>query len=83
VIPAYRSTTLLHAADPRPCLLPVTTDQSRCLADFGPGRPSFPADAVGGIGVGAKLGLASLHPIVGAAVIFGLRRTALSATERC
>lgn len=36
-----------------------------------------------GIGVGAKLGLASLHLIVGAAVIFGLRRTALSATERC
>ncbi|MFI7062908.1 DUF6069 family protein [Kribbella sp. NPDC050124] len=36
-----------------------------------------------GIGVGAKLGLASLHLVVGAAVIVGLRRTALSASERC
>jgi hypothetical protein len=36
-----------------------------------------------GIGAGAKLGLASLHLIVGAAVVLGLRRTALSATERC
>jgi hypothetical protein len=36
-----------------------------------------------GIGAGAKLGLASLHLIVGATVIFGLRRTALSASERC
>ncbi|MGW7686188.1 DUF6069 family protein [Kribbella sp. NPDC054772] len=34
-----------------------------------------------GIGLGAKLGLASLHLIVGATVIFGLRRT--SSTERC
>ncbi|WP_432876254.1 DUF6069 family protein [Kribbella sp. CA-245084] len=36
-----------------------------------------------GIGLGAKLGLASLHLIVGAIVILGLRRTSLSATERC
>lgn len=36
-----------------------------------------------GIGLGAKLGLASLHLIVGAIVILGLRRTALSAAERC
>ncbi|TDW21628.1 DUF6069 family protein [Kribbella kalugense] len=35
-----------------------------------------------GIGLGAKLGLASLHLIVGATVIIGLRRTALAA-ERC
>lgn len=34
-----------------------------------------------GIGLGAKLGLASLHLIVGATVIFGLRRT--SSAERC
>ena len=36
-----------------------------------------------GIGTGAKLGLASLHLIVGAVVILGLRRTTLSAAERC
>lgn len=36
-----------------------------------------------GIGIGAKLGLASLHLLVGAATIYGLRRTALSATDRC
>ncbi|MEU4392384.1 DUF6069 family protein [Kribbella sp. NPDC023855] len=36
-----------------------------------------------GIGVGAKLGLASLHLVVGAVVILGLRRTALSTAERC
>lgn len=36
-----------------------------------------------GIGLGAKLGLASLHLLVGAVVILGLRRTALSAAERC
>lgn len=36
-----------------------------------------------GIGLGAKLGLASLHLIVGVTVILGLRRTALSAAERC
>ncbi|MGW6281549.1 DUF6069 family protein [Kribbella sp. NPDC055071] len=37
----------------------------------------------GGIGIGAKLGLASLHLVVGAIVVLGLRRTALSAAERC
>lgn len=37
----------------------------------------------GGIGVGAKLGLASLHLVVGIVVILGLRRTTLSVTERC
>jgi hypothetical protein len=36
-----------------------------------------------GIGLGAKLGLASLHLVVGAVVILGLRRTTLSAAERC
>ncbi|QNE16725.1 hypothetical protein F1D05_00940 [Kribbella qitaiheensis] len=36
-----------------------------------------------GIGVGAKLGLASLHLVVGVAVILGLRRTTLGVTERC
>ena len=36
-----------------------------------------------GIGIEAKLGLASLHLVVGAAVIVGLRRTALTAAERC
>ena len=36
-----------------------------------------------GIGTGAKLGLASLHLVVGAVVILGLRRTTLSAAERC
>ncbi len=36
-----------------------------------------------GIGTGAKLALASLHLLVGATVILGLRRTALSTTERC
>lgn len=35
-----------------------------------------------GIGLGAKLGLASLHLVVGVTVIVGLRRTALAA-ERC
>lgn len=35
------------------------------------------------IGIGAKLGLASLHLVVGAVVVLGLRRTALSAAERC
>jgi len=37
----------------------------------------------GGIGLSAKLGLASLHLVVGAVVIVGLRRTALSAAARC
>jgi Family of unknown function (DUF6069) len=36
-----------------------------------------------GIGAGSKLGLAALHLMVGAAVIVGLRRTALTAAERC
>jgi hypothetical protein len=36
-----------------------------------------------GIGVGAKLGLASLHLVVGAVTILGLRRTALPAAARC
>lgn len=36
-----------------------------------------------GIGTGAKLGLASLHLVVGVIVILGLRRTALSPAERC
>lgn len=36
-----------------------------------------------GIGPGAKLGLASLHLVVGAIVILGLRRTAFTAAERC
>ncbi|MFG1911193.1 DUF6069 family protein [Kribbella sp. NPDC048928] len=36
-----------------------------------------------GIGTGAKLGLASLHLVVGAIVILGLRRTALAPSERC
>jgi hypothetical protein len=49
---------------------------SACILSLG-------SPLVGGVGVGAKLGLASLHLIVGATVIFGLRRTALSATERC
>jgi hypothetical protein len=49
---------------------------SACILSLG-------SPLVGGVGVGAKLGLASFHLIVGATVIFGLRRTALSATERC
>ena len=36
-----------------------------------------------GIGIGAKLGLATLHLLVGATTIYGLRRTALTATARC
>jgi hypothetical protein len=44
---------------------------------------SLGSPLVSGIGVGAKLGLAALHLIVGAKVVLGLRRTALSATERC
>lgn len=43
---------------------------------------SFGSPLTNGIGLGAKLGLASLHLIVGATVIIGLRRTALAA-ERC
>jgi hypothetical protein len=45
--------------------------------------PSLGSPLVSGIGIGAKLGLASLHLIVGAVVIAGLRRTALSARDRC
>lgn len=44
---------------------------------------SLGSPLLNGIGVGAKLGLASLHLVVGAAVILGLRRTALTAQERC
>ncbi len=44
---------------------------------------SLGSPLVGGIGLGAKLGLASLHLIVGAVVIVGLHRTALSACDRC
>jgi hypothetical protein len=44
---------------------------------------SLGSPLVGGIGVGAKLGLAAFHLLVGATVILGLRRTALSAAERC
>ncbi|GAA0599784.1 hypothetical protein HPO96_34850 [Kribbella sandramycini] len=44
---------------------------------------SLGSPLVGGIGIGAKLGLASFHLLVGAVVIAGLRRTALSTAERC
>jgi hypothetical protein len=44
---------------------------------------SFGSPLTGGVGVGAKLGLASFHLLVGAIVIFGLHRTALSAQDRC
>jgi hypothetical protein len=44
---------------------------------------SLGSPLTGGIGTGAKLGLASLHLLVGAVVILGLRRTALSTAERC
>ncbi|MEI8409942.1 MULTISPECIES: DUF6069 family protein [unclassified Kribbella] len=44
---------------------------------------SLGSPLVGGVGLGAKLGLASFHLVVGAAVVLGLRRTALSAAERC
>jgi hypothetical protein len=44
---------------------------------------SLTSPLTAGIGVGAKLGLASLHLVVGAVVILGLRRTALSAAQRC
>jgi hypothetical protein len=44
---------------------------------------SLGSPLVSGIGVGAKLSLASFHLIVGATVVLGLRRTALSAAERC
>jgi hypothetical protein len=44
---------------------------------------SLGSPLLNGIGVDAKLALASLHLVVGACVILGLRRTALSAAERC
>ncbi len=44
---------------------------------------SLSSPVFNGIGLGAKLGLASLHLVVGAVVIVGFRRTALSAPERC
>lgn len=44
---------------------------------------SLGSPLTGGIGLGAKLGLASFHLLVGALVIFGFRRTALSTRERC
>ncbi|TDD47266.1 hypothetical protein E1263_34895 [Kribbella antibiotica] len=44
---------------------------------------SLGSPLTGGIGLGAKLGLASFHLLVGAIVILGLRRTALSAQDRC
>lgn len=47
-----------------------------CITSLG--SPIF-----GGIGVGAKLGLAFLHLVVGAVTILGLRRTTLSASARC
>ncbi|MEV6283662.1 DUF6069 family protein [Kribbella sp. NPDC051770] len=43
---------------------------------------SLGSPLVAGIGIGAKLGLASLHLVVGAIVITGLHRTALSPCER-
>jgi hypothetical protein len=47
-----------------------------CLTSLG-------SPLLGGIGTGAKLGLASLHLVVGTVVIMGLRRTALTAAKRC
>lgn len=44
---------------------------------------SLGSPLTGGIGTGAKLGLASLHLLVGTMVILGLRRTTLTAAERC
>ena len=44
---------------------------------------SLGSPLLNGIGTDAKLALASLHLVVGACVILGLRRTALSAAERC
>jgi hypothetical protein len=43
---------------------------------------SLTSPLTAGIGIGAKLGLASLHLIVGSLIILGLRRTALP-TEAC
>jgi hypothetical protein len=47
-----------------------------CLTSLG-------SPLLNGIGVDAKLGLASLHLVVGAVVILGFRRTTLTAQERC
>ncbi|MET7280294.1 DUF6069 family protein [Kribbella sp. NPDC005582] len=44
---------------------------------------SLSGPLTGGIGLGAKLGLASFHLLVGAIIVLGLRRTARSAIERC
>ncbi|MFI5706841.1 DUF6069 family protein [Kribbella sp. NPDC051620] len=44
---------------------------------------SLTSPLTAGIGTGAKLGLASLHILVGSLVILGLRRTALSTKARC
>ncbi len=44
---------------------------------------SLGSPLLNGIGADAKLALASLHLVVGACVILGLRRTALTAQERC
>ncbi|WP_328325108.1 DUF6069 family protein [Kribbella sp. NBC_00382] len=44
---------------------------------------SLTSPLTAGIGIGAKLGLASLHLVVGSLIILGLRRTALSTEARC
>jgi hypothetical protein len=44
---------------------------------------SLGSPLLNGIGVDAKLALASLHLVVGASLILGLRRTTLTAQERC
>ncbi|MDX6259328.1 MAG: hypothetical protein QOH84_1016 [Kribbellaceae bacterium] len=44
---------------------------------------SLTSPLTAGIGTGAKLGLASLHLIVGSLIILGLRRTALPTEARC
>jgi hypothetical protein len=44
---------------------------------------SLTSPLTAGIGIGAKLGLASLHLLVGSLIILGLRRTALSAEACC
>ncbi|MEU0090828.1 DUF6069 family protein [Kribbella sp. NPDC006257] len=44
---------------------------------------SLGSPLLNGIGTDAKLALASLHLLVGASVILGLRRTALTTADRC
>jgi uncharacterized protein DUF6069 len=44
---------------------------------------SLTSPLTAGIGAGAKLGLASLHLVVGSLIILGLRRTALPTKARC